>query len=129
MQRTWRQRRGSRRNRPRYRSTARTRHERSWSLRRIAQTPSGGSRRKSVRIGSEGDESALYIDCSADGLAHRKPSTVFRGDHISLQTVRTCQPAFSASVIAHVESAYPDDDTRNAFCGPVPYPREPTDWL
>ncbi|HEX2287040.1 MAG TPA: NAD(P)/FAD-dependent oxidoreductase, partial [Mycobacterium sp.] len=56
-------------------------------------------------------------------------TTVFGGDHISLQTVRTCQPAFSASVIAHVEAAYPDDDTRNAFCGPVRYPRVPTDWL
>jgi NAD(P)-binding Rossmann-like domain len=75
------------------------------------------------------DGSALYIDCSADGLAHREPATVFDGDHISLQTVRTCQPAFSASVIAHVEAAYSDDDTRNAFCGPVPYPREPIDWL
>jgi hypothetical protein len=73
--------------------------------------------------------SALYIDCSADGLAHREPTTVFSGEHISLQPVRTCQPAFSAAVIAHVEAAYPDDDTRNAFCGPVTYPREPADWL
>jgi NAD(P)-binding Rossmann-like domain len=75
------------------------------------------------------DGSALYIDCSADGFAHREPVTVFSGDHISLQAVRTCQPAFSAAVIAHVEAAYPDDETRNEFCGPVPYPREPTDWL
>ncbi len=75
------------------------------------------------------ESSALYIDCSADGFAHRDPMTVFSGDHISLQAVRTCQPAFSAAVIAHVEAAYADDDTRNAFCGPVPYPREPTDWL
>ena len=61
----------------------------------------------------------------ADG--NRPP--VFSADHISLQTVRTCQPAFSAAVIAHVEATYPDDDTRNAFCSPVPYPHEPTDWL
>jgi hypothetical protein len=54
---------------------------------------------------------------------------VFAGDHISLQAVRTCQPAFSAAVIAHVEAAYADDETRNTFCGPVPYPREPIDWL
>ncbi len=73
--------------------------------------------------------SALYIDCTADGFGRRDPTPVFRGDHISLQTVRTCQPAFSAAVIAHVEAAYPDDDTRNAFCNPVPYPHEPTDWL
>ncbi|MCT7657540.1 NAD(P)-binding protein [Mycobacterium deserti] len=75
------------------------------------------------------DGLALYIDCSADGFAHREPVPVFDGDHITLQAVRTCQPAFSASVIAHVEAAYSDDDTRNAFCGPVPYPREPIDWL
>jgi hypothetical protein len=75
------------------------------------------------------DGSALYIDCSADGFAHIEPTTVFDGDHISLQAVRTCQPAFSASVIAHVETTYPDDDTRNAFCGPVPYPSDPIDWL
>jgi hypothetical protein len=54
---------------------------------------------------------------------------VFSDGHISLQTIRTCQPAFSAAVIAHVEATYRDDATRNAFCGPVPYPRAPTDWL
>ena len=75
------------------------------------------------------DDSALFIDCSADGFAHREPAAVFDGDHISLQAVRTCQPAFSAAVIGHVETAYADDNTRNSFCGPVPYPREPTDWL
>jgi NAD(P)-binding Rossmann-like domain len=75
------------------------------------------------------DGSALYIDCTADGFSKKKPTTVFDGEHISLQAVRTCQPAFSAAVIAHVEATYPDDDTRNAFCGPVPYPHEPTDWL
>ncbi|MBO0680281.1 NAD(P)-binding protein [Mycolicibacterium sp. S2-37] len=75
------------------------------------------------------DPSALYIDCSADGLSRKPPTAIFDGDHISLQTVRTCQPAFSAAVIAHVEAAYHDDDTRNMFCGPVPYPHEPADWL
>jgi hypothetical protein len=75
------------------------------------------------------DGSAVYIDCTADGLGRREPTAVFSDDHISLQTVRTCQPAFSAAVIAHVEAAYPDDDTRNGFCRPVPYPHEPTDWL
>jgi hypothetical protein len=75
------------------------------------------------------EDSALYIDCTADGFAHRDPTPVFTDDHISLQAVRTCQPAFSAAVIGHVEATYPDDDTRNALCGPVPYPREPMDWL
>ena len=53
------------------------------------------------------DGSALYIDCTADGFGRREPTPVFSGDHISLQAVRTCQPAFSAAVIAHVEAAYP----------------------
>ncbi len=75
------------------------------------------------------DGSALYIDCSADGFAHIEPATVFTDDRIALQAVRTCQPAFSAAVIGHVEANYPDDETRNAFCNPVPYPSEPADWL
>jgi hypothetical protein len=75
------------------------------------------------------DGSALYIDCSADGFGRREPTSVFSADHISLQTVRTCQPAFSAAVIAHVEASYPDDNTRNRLCSPIPYPHEPADWL
>jgi hypothetical protein len=75
------------------------------------------------------DGSALYIDCTADGFSKKEPKPVFDGDHICLQAVRTCQPAFSASAIGHVEAAYPDDETRNALCGPVPYPHEPLDWL
>lgn len=74
-------------------------------------------------------ESAVYIDCTADGLGRKPPVPVFDGAHITLQTVRTCQPAFSAAVIGHVEAAYGDDTTRNAFCEPVPYPYEPADWL
>ncbi len=77
----------------------------------------------------EVDGSVLYIDCSADGLGKEPVTTIFDGDHIALQTVRTCQPAFSAAVIAHVETAYPDDDARNRLCRPVPYPHVPIDWL
>jgi hypothetical protein len=77
----------------------------------------------------EVDGSALYIDCSADGFARIEPTTIFSDTGIALQAVRTCQPAFSAAVIGHVEATYPDDDTRNAYCNPVPYPSEPTDWL
>ncbi|MCV7280679.1 NAD(P)-binding protein [Mycolicibacterium flavescens] len=74
-------------------------------------------------------DSVLYIDCTADGLGGESPTAVFDGEQIALQTVRTCQPAFSAAVIAHVEATYPDDETRNAYCEPVPYPHVPTDWL
>jgi hypothetical protein len=36
---------------------------------------------------------------------------------------------FSAAVIAHVEAAYSDDETRNSLCRPVPNPEVPVDWL
>jgi len=73
--------------------------------------------------------SALYIDCTAVGLGRGDVTSVFDGDHITLQTVRTCQPVFSAALIGHVEAAYTDDDTRNALCAPIPNPEVPLDWL
>lgn len=74
-------------------------------------------------------ESVVYVDCTAVGLGTLGTTTVFTGETITLQTVRTCQPVFSAAVIAHVEAAYGDDATRNAFCAPVPNPEVPVDWL
>lgn len=73
--------------------------------------------------------SALYIDCTAVGLGRGDVIPIFDADRITLQTVRTCQPVFSAALIAHVESAYADDDTRNALCRPIPNPEVPLDWL
>jgi hypothetical protein len=75
------------------------------------------------------DGSAVYVDCTAVGLGRLGVTTVFTDGLITLQTVRTCQPVFSAAVIAHVEAAYGDDATRNAFCAPVPNPEVPLDWL
>ncbi|HEY1843219.1 MAG TPA: NAD(P)-binding protein [Mycobacterium sp.] len=75
------------------------------------------------------DGSALYVDCSADGLEKRPAETVFDGDLITLQSVRGCQQAFSASLIAHVEAVYDDDATRNRLCRPVPHPNTDLDWL
>ncbi len=75
------------------------------------------------------DGSALYVDCSADGLEKRAPITVFDGDRITLQSVRGCQQVFSSGLIAHVEAGYGDDATRNRLCQPVPHPNTDLDWL
>lgn len=75
------------------------------------------------------EESALFIDCTGDGLGKRPAIDVFGPGRITLQPVRSCQPAFSAAVIAHVEVTKTDDAERNSFCGPVPHPTVPLDWL
>jgi hypothetical protein len=75
------------------------------------------------------DGSALYIDCSADGLERRSGVPIFNGDRITLQSVRGCQQVFSAGLIAHVEVSYDDDSTKNSLCGPVPHPDTDLHWL
>lgn len=71
----------------------------------------------------------LYLDCTGDGIGQKPPTPVFGPGAITLQSVRTCQPAFSASVIAHVEAQDMDDATKNDYCRPVPHPEVPLDWL
>ncbi|KJZ71812.1 hypothetical protein HIM_08783 [Hirsutella minnesotensis 3608] len=71
----------------------------------------------------------LYIDCSADGLAKLGPVPVFKGNQITLQSVRTCQQVFSAAFISHVEATYDDEKVKNELCRPIPHPHESTDWL
>jgi hypothetical protein len=73
--------------------------------------------------------SALHIDCTAVGLGRGGVAPVFDGDRITLQTVRTCQPVFSAALIAHVETAYDDEDSKNSLCRPIPNPEVRLDWL
>jgi hypothetical protein len=75
------------------------------------------------------DGSALFVDCSADGLEKRPSATVFDDDRITLQSVRGCQQVFSSGMIAHVEASYDDDETRNLLCRPVPHPSTDIDWL
>lgn len=71
----------------------------------------------------------LYIDCTADGAEKRPATPIFEPGRITLQSVRGCQQIFSASLIAHVEAAYPDDVTRNQLCVPLPHPDTDSDWL
>ncbi|BBY22625.1 NAD(P)/FAD-dependent oxidoreductase [Mycobacterium stomatepiae] len=81
----------------------------------------GGARRM--------DEGALYIDCTADGAEKRPATAIFEPGRITLQSVRGCQQIFSASLISHVEAAYPDDATKNELCVPLPHPDTDLDWL
>jgi hypothetical protein len=71
----------------------------------------------------------LHIDCTGDGLGRRPAVPVFEEDRITLQSVRTCQPAFSAAFIGHIETAYDDESTKNDLCAPIPHPDSDIDWL
>jgi hypothetical protein len=77
----------------------------------------------------DADPSALYVDCTGDGIGTRESTPVFSSDRITLQSVRTCQPTFSAAVTARVEAMDVDDATKNDYCWPVPHPSKPLDWL
>ena len=77
----------------------------------------------------DADPGALYVDCTGDGIGTREATPVFATGRLTLQSVRTCQPAFSAAVIARVEAMDVDDDTKNDYCRPVEHPMEPLDWI
>ncbi|WP_026941186.1 hypothetical protein [Hellea balneolensis] len=73
----------------------------------------------------------VHIDCSASALkADLKPTLIFDSDVITPQMVRSYQPIFSASLIAHVEATFPDDNTKkNDVCGVVPLPNADMDYM
>ncbi|MEO6317795.1 MAG: NAD(P)/FAD-dependent oxidoreductase [Acidimicrobiales bacterium] len=73
--------------------------------------------------------STLHVDCSAAGIPTHPSTPIFDGDRITLQWVRTCQPAFSAAFIGHVEATYGDEAEKNRLCTPIVPPTVPVDWL
>jgi hypothetical protein len=73
--------------------------------------------------------STVHVDCTADGLANRPVQPIFESDHLTLQTVRTCQQVFSAAFIAHVEATYDDDAQKNEICTVVPHPNDSSGWM
>jgi hypothetical protein len=74
-------------------------------------------------------EDTLYVDCTAGAISQYPDLPVFTDDRINLQTLRWCQPLFSAALTAFVESAVPDLVEKNALCSPVKLPEYPLDWL
>ena len=71
----------------------------------------------------------LHIDCSASAISNLEPKPIFQGELITPQTVRSYQPVFSASLIAHVEATRKTDEEKNQLCGVVPLPNHDTDWI
>lgn len=72
---------------------------------------------------------ALHVDCTADAIKQLPVVPIFQGGLITLQSVRVCQPVFSAGLIAHVEATYGEDDEKNELCPVTPNPKTDADWL
>ena len=71
----------------------------------------------------------IHVDCSASAITNLETKTIFTGNVITPQTVRSYQPVFSAAVIAYVEANYETDKEKNKLCQVVPLPNHDTDWL
>jgi hypothetical protein len=71
----------------------------------------------------------VYVDCSAGGLRIAPARPVFEPGLITLQSIRSCQPAFSAALAGYVEAARDDDPEKNRLCPPNPYPDTAADWI
>lgn len=71
----------------------------------------------------------IHVDCSASAISNTTIKTVFEGEVITPQTVRSYQPVFSASLIAYVEANYEDEAIKNKLCQVVPLPNHDTDWI
>lgn len=71
----------------------------------------------------------VHIDCTASAISNLETKPIFEDGLITPQTVRSYQPVFSASVIAHVEATLETDAEKNALCAVVPLPNHDTDWI
>lgn len=71
----------------------------------------------------------LHVDCTADAVKQLPVVPIFQDGLITLQSVRACQPVFSAALVAHVEATRPDDTVRNDLCPVAPNPSTAEDWL
>ena len=71
----------------------------------------------------------VHVDCSASAITNLHTKPIFQGDLITPQTVRSYQPVFSASLIAHVEATRETEQEKNQLCGVVPLPNLDTDWI
>lgn len=71
----------------------------------------------------------VHVDCSASAITNLERTTIFQGDLIVPQTVRSYQPVFSAALIAHIEVVKETEKEKNALCTVVPLPNHDTDWI
>ena len=75
------------------------------------------------------DGGQVHVDCSAGGLRLAPGRPAFGEGRITLQQIRTCQPAFNAALVGYLEASRHDDAEKNRLCPPNPYPDTARDWI
>ena len=75
------------------------------------------------------DPAHVHIDCTAAGLGVPPVRPIFESDRVTLQLVRSCQPAFSAALVAFVEASSRSDQEKNRLCPTNQYPNAAVDWI
>ncbi len=73
----------------------------------------------------------VYIDCTASAVdfVSTRTKPIFEPGLITPQATQVPNPCFSGAMAAFVEANYPDDDSRNKICKPIPLPDNPQQWL
>ena len=74
----------------------------------------------------------VHVDCSASlsrTMLRMSPKSVFEGDVITPQTIRSFMPVFSGSMIAYIEAHYADEEKKNQLCNVVPLPNQAEDFV
>jgi len=74
-------------------------------------------------------DNEIVVDCTASAITNLAISQVFNDNVITLQMVRSYQPVFSASFIAHIQLTYDDIDKKNNLCRVVPLPNHDYEWV
>ena len=75
---------------------------------------------------STGD--ALHVDCTARGLRDMPPTPIWSPGRMVLQQVRHKSPPYNAALLAFVEAARDDDETKNRLCPPNPLTIGVDEW-
>ena len=71
----------------------------------------------------------LFIDCTASAVERKPLKPVFDGGRITIQMVRFPQIAYSASMIAYLETTIDSDEEKNLMAAPIPLPDTVADYL
>lgn len=71
----------------------------------------------------------VHVDCSASAIENLETCPIFEDNRITLQTVRSYQPAFSAALIGYIEASRDSVAEKNRLCQVVPLPNHDTDFV